>query len=58
MAASEVFFSSRWEDYPKMNLPRAWLGLEWVSDGRLYAVGGVKFIPGRVGEKQTAGFLV
>ncbi len=33
-------FSSRWEDFPKMNSPRAWLGLEWVSDGRLYAVGG------------------
>ncbi len=33
-------FSYRWEDYPKMNLPRAWLGLEWVPDGRLFAVGG------------------
>ncbi len=31
---------SRWEDFPKMNSPRAWLGLEWVPDGRLFAVGG------------------
>ncbi len=23
-----------------MNIPRAWLGLEWVPDGRLFAVGG------------------
>ncbi len=24
-----------------MNSPRAWLGLEWVPDGRLFAVGGI-----------------
>ncbi len=34
------FLYSRWEDFPKMNSPRAWLGLEWVPDGRLIAVGG------------------
>ncbi len=42
-------FFSRWEDFPKMNSPRAWLGLEWVPDGRLFAVGGIdgKLLPTR-----------
>ncbi len=37
---SGYIFPFRWEDFPKMTSARGWPGVEWVPDGRLFAMGG------------------
>ncbi len=37
---SGYIFPFRWEDFPKMSSARGWPGVEWVPDGRLFAMGG------------------